>query len=209
LHYCIVPCCVLLMFFGAPLLCFVIVHQRSFFCVLLFINVHLCFLLVPIVYCWCLLMFHFCALLVFIGVLLLCSINVHWHPCGVLLMFIGTLVVICWCLLVLPCWALLVLVGAPLPHFVNVCGAPLLHFLGAPHCPLVVHQHIFVMLYWCLLAYLMCFVGVGYRPFCYVLLVFFNICCNPNIRFVTKCGMQRPMRLRECVRIWNIFTNGT
>jgi hypothetical protein len=33
-------------------------------------------------------------------------------------------------------------------------------------------------------------------------------CHNPNIGFVTKCEMQGPMRLRLCLGVKDILTNG-
>jgi hypothetical protein len=33
-------------------------------------------------------------------------------------------------------------------------------------------------------------------------------CRNFNIRFVTKCEMQRPMRPRVCLGVKHTFTNG-
>ncbi len=33
-------------------------------------------------------------------------------------------------------------------------------------------------------------------------------CRNSNIRFVTKCEMQRSMRSRVCLGVKHIFTNG-
>jgi len=33
-------------------------------------------------------------------------------------------------------------------------------------------------------------------------------CCNPNIGFVTKCEVQKTMRLRVCLGVKHILTNG-
>jgi len=35
-----------------------------------------------------------------------------------------------------------------------------------------------------------------------------NICRNTNIRFTTKCEVQRPMRSKVCLNVKHILTNG-
>ncbi len=35
-----------------------------------------------------------------------------------------------------------------------------------------------------------------------------NFCHNPNIEFVTKCEVQRPMRPRVCLGVKHTLTNG-
>jgi len=35
-----------------------------------------------------------------------------------------------------------------------------------------------------------------------------NKCCNHNIGFMTKCEIQRPMKLKMCLGVKHTLTNG-
>jgi hypothetical protein len=168
ISYCIVPWCVLLVLFGIPLLCYVVVCQHlNLVCSF---GAH-------------------CALLWFTNgehsIYVLCCYPSTFLWC-VLLVFVSTIIMSCWCSLAFPCYALSILINIPLLGSVGVCHHPfvalyccllslpwcillvfintlLLHYVGAHHYPLVV-------LCWCLLTHLCCvlLVLIGTCLLCFI-----------------------------------------
>jgi len=136
--------------------------------------------------------------------------------CYVLLVFISTLAMLYWYSSTFPFCDLLMLVNVPsLLGSIGKRWCPLTTFCWCLWCPLAVFSwcfsfppcyslthHCCVILVFVRTS-LMSIVGVGWCFFCYILLVFFGICRNPNIRFAIKCGVQGPMKLKECVWVWN------